>query len=88
MLASFLIKFGADFARTESFILQRFHNLMLMLGSKCLHRNTQFHSRITVGAYKLVMIQFDDVALGIGYRCRNSHQLARLIRKQYGEQIQ
>ena len=57
---------------------------MLMLGSKRLHRNTQFHSRITVGTYKLVMIQLDDVALGIGYCCRNSHQFARLIRKQYG----
>ena len=53
-----------------------------MLCAECLHRDTQFHGSISVRAYKLVMLQLDHIALGIGDRGCDTHQLTRLIRKQ------
>ena len=54
-----------------------------MLGSECLHRDTQLHSRIPVGADKLIMFQFDDISFFVcNDRC-HSYQFARLVRKKH-----
>ena len=38
-----------------------------MLRSKCFHCNTQFYYRISVCTYKLIMFQFDNIALFVRY---------------------
>ena len=58
---------------------------MFMLGSKCFHRHPQFYCRIPVCADKLIMLQFNDIALGVCNRLCHPYELTRLIRKQDGD---
>ena len=58
-----------------------------MVGAKCLHGDPKLYSCISVGAYKLVVIQFDDISLVLGDDACNTYQLAWLVRDEdgYGE---
>ena len=58
----FQLQTCANYFRSASGSLQRFHDLILMVCTKRLQSDLQFYSCITVCAYKLVMIQLDNVA--------------------------
>ena len=64
-------------------IFQRFHNFVLVFGAKGLHGDTKLHSRIPVGADKLIVIQLDNVALCVCDGLSHPYQFTRLVRKQY-----
>ena len=55
-----------------------------MLGSEGLDGKPQLYRRIPVGADKLVVLQLDNVALGICHGLGCTHQFARFIRQQHG----
>ena len=46
-------------------IPQGLHDLVLVLRAEGLQRDAKLHCRIAVGAYKLVVLQLDDIALGV-----------------------
>ena len=58
----FQLQTCANYFRSASGSLQRFHDLILMICTKCLQSDFQFYSGITVCAYKLVMIQLDNIS--------------------------
>ena len=53
-----------------------------MLCSVCFQCYLKFHCLVTVGADKLVVIQFDDVALVFCNDGCNTYQFTRLVRDQ------
>ena len=69
--------------RLISLSLQRLHNLLLMFCTESLHCNPQLHRCIAVGGHKLVMLQFNDIALLSGNGICNLAQLSRLIRQEH-----
>ena len=53
-----------------------------MVCTKCLQSDLQLHSRITVGAYKLVVIHLDNISLILCDNGSHTYQLTWLIRDQ------
>ena len=70
--------------RIIAVIKQSLDNSILMLVSEGLHRDRQLHRTVTVDADKLVMLQTDDIALGLRDNACHIDQLARTIGQKYG----
>ena len=60
-------------------------DLILVIGSECFHGDSKFHSCISVGAYKLVVIQFDDISLIFSDDAGYSYELTWLVRDEDGD---
>ena len=67
-----------------SFFFQCFHNPFFVFGTKCFQGNLQLYGCVTVDADKLVVVQFDDIALLFCNDRSHSHQFAWLIRQKNG----
>ena len=72
-----------DHLWSASCIFESFNNLILMICAKSLQCDLKFHCRISVRAYKLVMIQLDNIALSPGDHACHAYQFARLIRNEH-----
>ena len=57
---------------------------MFVFCAESLHCYTKFHRCVSVCAYKLVVLQLDHIALLVRNCSGHTHQLTRLVRKQYG----
>ena len=68
-----------DHLWSASCIFESFNNLILMICAKSHQCNLKLHSRISVSAYKLVMIQLDNIALRLGDHACHTYQFTRLI---------
>ena len=55
-----------------------------MICSECFHSDPKFYGCISVGTYKLVMIQFDNITLIFSDHTCNTYQFTWLIRNKYG----
>ena len=75
---------GLNQFRAVAFFFQRCNNLMLVLGAEGFEGNTKLHGCASVGGYKLVVLQLDNVAVFLCHNARNLAELARLVGKQYG----
>ena len=67
-----------------SLLLKCFHNALLMLMAECLHSDNQLHRRVAVDADKLVMFQFNNIALLLRNQRRNIRKLTRFVRQKHG----
>ena len=75
---------GLNQFRAVAFFFQRRNNLMLVLGAEGFEGNTKLHGCASVGGYKLVVLQLDNVAVLLCHNTRNLAELARLVGKQDG----
>ena len=57
------LQYRSNNPRLASRLLKCCYNLVLMVGTECFHGDPKFHGCISVGAYKLVMIQLNDITL-------------------------
>ena len=55
-----------------------------MICSECFHCDTKLYCCVSVCAYKLVMLQLNDVTLYVCDCLRHTCEFTRLIRKEYG----
>lgn len=60
------LQIGCYLFRTVSLILQRFYDLVFVVCAKCLDGDLKLHGSGTVGADKLVVVQFHHIALLLG----------------------
>ena len=79
----FQLQTCANYFRSASGSLQRFHDLILMICTKCLQSDLQFYSCITVCAYKLIMIQLDNISLILGNDRSYTNKFTRFVRNQH-----
>ena len=56
-----------------------------MVGTEGFHSDPKFHGCVSVGAYELVVVQFDDVALVLGDDAGYAYEFAWLIRDEDGD---
>ena len=56
-----------------------------MVGAKCFHGDPKLYSCISVGAYKLVVIQFDDISLIFSDDAGYPYELTWLVRDEDGD---
>ena len=80
LIINVTLNIGSDNLWFIPFFFQGIYNLLLMLSSECLQRNTQFYCCTTVGGYKLVVLQFNYVTLCFCYGIRYTYQFTRFIR--------
>ena len=68
--------------RAISAFIESLEDLLFVLRSVRLDRDTQFHGVVAVDGYELVVLQTDDIAPKMCDHIRYADQLARLIRQQ------
>ena len=56
-----------------------------MICSECVHGDSKFYGCVSVGAYELVVIQLDDVALVLGDDTGYAYEFAWLVRDEDGD---
>ena len=79
------LQYRSNNPRLASRLLKCCYNLVLMVGAKCLHGDPKLYSCISVGAYKLVVIQFDDISLIFSDDAGYSYELTWLVRDEDGD---
>lgn len=79
-----LVQLRTDQFWSESCFIKCIENLFLMICSECFHCDTKLYCCVSVCAYKLVMLQLNDVTLYVCDCLRHTCEFTRLIRKEYG----
>ena len=79
------LQYRSNNPRLASRLLKCCYNLVLMVGTEGFHSDPKFHSCISVGAYELVVIQFDDISLIFSDDAGYPYELTWLVRDEDGD---
>ena len=81
---SVYLQYRSDNSRLASCFLECCYDLVLVICSECFHSDPKFYGCISVCAYKLVVIQFDNVTLVLGDDTGYAYEFAWLVRDKDG----